>query len=1113
MKKITQIITDAHFEDSRLNPLNNASSKLLLQLFIACASEGAVKTYHLLYGWCLMTSKPESETEAFISSFENLNVNSDLNYQTGKVSVYTDLNSIKKIVNGLLAGDTFKIACSTAGIGTSRLKKIDFTYTPALNDGIRIRPVVFNETSPTLSRNMFEKYSFYSPYGSTPSFTLAVVALDKLYPVRNSDNLILNYKEVLMSLLKYLATETKLNFNDKGAARFGNIEFINGPCANVYERAQVYFENISSDYQAEYGTEKASMKVRVTILPTALLSEHLLINCFSTNGGQVILDEVKEVAHIDGSTIAIEFESMEPISNLAVSIWLKQNDKWQIWFKDSAVLLRNMVFRMGMVGTTGKVTSPFMEKVLAAGNHLKPVVEKAMEINRTSFQTSSIGGYKLDPWVKADADFNSLVQSIIPEKSEGAFFARGWNSEVGEHGALAFLDWFKKISEQANLVLIQDPYFDTVGLEFLARTNNSKTSFSVITCTQTPSNDDEQLTKPTLWKRILKFFNSPKSEAPTVPNRTTRLLKMLHNIPELFASVKITIYDYRNKTENIKNLLHDRYIIAYGEDGKAKGFHLSNSIQNATQNYPLLITPIPTDVLLEVEKYSAELINASNQKGSFEVLSIYNYKDRQKNDRDNELNQKTSAPDEILFNSLKSFLKNDEKIDYDGIKDIFIKGISGDATAFARFWDTFGYFLAHIPGGGELHYKIKEWFPKNKAEFLSEYLYDLSVSEDKETFGSGRDLSRSGYQLLFSDDFNDALESSFGVEQYFHDDYGYGNYAAKYASSALRHLDFKKFDELLERIVNDINVRKKIEHLSEEPIIKVTAILFADLVKQLFWNSSIVAIQSCLTSKSMPLRTLGITAIITNAVKQKEGWTFIEAKSLFDVLSFAEKLKAYTALLHESRKERGNSQINLRKNCFEEFVILLKGKAPKVIFECVEGIILNKYFEAIDAHTTNSVIIPLLDSESITVHQVQEFWKTKFEKELLDCDIHSKGEGILDVTGWSISIAEDEDKLQFVTAMVKTAKRCMNTIRKPFASGINEWDNDYNRLLMIQIVVMAVISYAGAKRFEPAVDEKLTFLLDEVAFVKLNYPYYRDFNNLHLQNKERCEKFIDKRPL
>lgn len=97
--------------------------------------------------------------------------------------------------------------------------------------------------------------------------------------------------------------------------------------------------------------------------------------------------------------------------------------------------------------------------------------------------------------------------------------------------------------------------------------------------------------------------------------------------------------------------------------------------------------------------------------------------------------------------------------------------------------------------------------------------------------------------------------------------------------------------------------------------------------------------------------------------------------------------------------------------------------------------------------------------------------------------------------------------------MVKTAKRCTNTVRKTFASGINEWDNEYNRLLNIEIVIMAIISYAGAKRFEPAVDEKLTFLIDEVVFVKLNYPYCRDFNNVHLQNKERCEKFIDKRPL
>ena len=38
------------------------------------------------------------------------------------------------------------------------------------------------------------------------------------------------------------------------------------------------------------------------------------------------------------------------------------------------------------------------------------------------------------------------------------------------------------------------------------------------------------------------------------------------------------------------------------------GYHLSNSIQRATVNDPLLVTPIPTDLLDKVDEYVSSLI-------------------------------------------------------------------------------------------------------------------------------------------------------------------------------------------------------------------------------------------------------------------------------------------------------------------------------------------------------------------------------------------------------------------------------------------------------------------------------------------------------------------------
>ena len=46
------------------------------------------------------------------------------------------------------------------------------------------------------------------------------------------------------------------------------------------------------------------------------------------------------------------------------------------------------------------------------------------------------------------------------------------------------------------------------------------------------------------------------------------------------------------------------------------GFNLSNSLQKVAENYPLLITPIPSDTLLEVEKYKSGLLKDLEAKTS-----------------------------------------------------------------------------------------------------------------------------------------------------------------------------------------------------------------------------------------------------------------------------------------------------------------------------------------------------------------------------------------------------------------------------------------------------------------------------------------------------------------
>ncbi|TOD77377.1 hypothetical protein CGJ56_24305, partial [Vibrio parahaemolyticus] len=70
------------------------------------------------------------------------------------------------------------------------------------------------------------------------------------------------------------------------------------------------------------------------------------------------------------------------------------------------------------------------------------------------------------------------------------------------------------------------------------------------------------------------------------------LLRACRHNQKLMQQKTVNIYGVRDGS------LHDRYILVTDGYGlPVKGYHLSNSFQSANENFPLLITPIPTDVL------------------------------------------------------------------------------------------------------------------------------------------------------------------------------------------------------------------------------------------------------------------------------------------------------------------------------------------------------------------------------------------------------------------------------------------------------------------------------------------------------------------------------------
>jgi hypothetical protein len=200
----------------------------------------------------------------------------------------------------------------------------------------------------------------------------------------------------------------------------------------------------------------------------------------------------------------------------------------------------------------------------------------AQTINQGSMGFSThVGNRKADPWVPINRDVRSLFARLHPPQSDGRFFDR--LSDGDGLGRLEFVEWVKNllVKHQNHQVIIFDPYFEDV----------------IFT----------SLPKPEV----------EKATSVEIKTRINNLLASCEQLKPLMKGVRLRVYGLKD------GMLHDRYFLIVDGDGlPVAGFNLSNSIQKANEKYPLLITPIPPDVLLKVHKYASRLLTQAFESSS-----------------------------------------------------------------------------------------------------------------------------------------------------------------------------------------------------------------------------------------------------------------------------------------------------------------------------------------------------------------------------------------------------------------------------------------------------------------------------------------------------------------
>lgn len=564
------------------------------------------RDYQLLFGWVLSRS---TGAVGQWGSFNSLSKWKSAPYEfricrlTFRHSGSAIVDLIKRLCQGVTLGD----ACDQLNFSRPNAPFDQFRLGSSpgqIAQFFRIRPVIFLETSFSTLPIFDQLKPPTSPIEGIPAFVGSLYRCDKLNLFRQvSGEPLPKVDELARLCLNHLQDETGLDFRSADSQRLGNIEWLCFPAAGQHEQPQLSID-----------TDDTSNRVTVRISPGVLPTSSALIRCRGKNGGVIVLDQCQSLQVDDSAGVSASFEAKEHISSVTVTIWIQTPDSttWEIWYEHTSPTRWQVNLSLGLAGSQIDLPSDWLEKY--ANSRLREQVEQSQKFNQVNYEQVQIGKTDVEPWIVATKQIRAFSRKLFPPCSNGEFFPRGWSND--ETGRFSFFNWLQQLTNDstASKVLLIDPYFDSAGiLELIARASAVQAEYVVLTTTQIKSDDDALETGDSL----AAFDQSSE------PQRATRLKTACNQLQVLLKNLKFRLLDVRS-TEGGKNqIFHDRYILVFDQTGDVKtGYQLSNSIQGATKSYPLLITPIPADVLPLVENYIAtELLQPSNPRR--EVHTIF----------------------------------------------------------------------------------------------------------------------------------------------------------------------------------------------------------------------------------------------------------------------------------------------------------------------------------------------------------------------------------------------------------------------------------------------------------------------------------------------------------
>lgn len=575
---------DDLINDDRLARLFSTNARACaLQLWIMQIKSGQSIENRVIYGRLLPYSHASNRWSA--SDDEAFEAFEDYQVQVRRLNLYVNSAQCAALLRGVSAGRSVTEISEDMKLGLSDSLKKRFGSTALTADNLVYRPIAY-----LLNRDGHNRHSPSSPHAAAGAFSASITQINKGALFRVGQDYAV---EVTASMVKQLNADTGLDFGDVDAARFGDLELLVFPALDDFERSllSVSWTRSPTALTAQFNPMQLphfnSLQLRLSLVNSTQIVYSTLATAERDAEGLFSCSfELSE--QLDAITDSTELEIFGSRSEHARA-WVLCC-RWrlsyirEIHLQSHVVTDRVSPAKFDWLEKTTRPSASARVKAALSSNHGNPL----------DF-SSRIGGREQDPWVSANRELASLFARIHPPKSEGHFFLR--RDQGDGDGRLQFVEWFKALlaKHPQHQVIIFDPYFEDAGLD-------------LILLYAAPGSD--YMVFRSLPKRSLTDAEATLDEAddPT-PSGINNLLANCEQNRDRLRHIKLRIYGLKD------GRLHDRYILVTGADGlPVAGYNLSNSLQAVAEKHPLLVTPIPADVLLKVEQYKLRLIQEAQSQ-------------------------------------------------------------------------------------------------------------------------------------------------------------------------------------------------------------------------------------------------------------------------------------------------------------------------------------------------------------------------------------------------------------------------------------------------------------------------------------------------------------------